>query len=301
MSENRRYPSLVGPIILIGFGVLVLLSNLGMLQWSVWDAILKLWPLLLVAAGLVLLIGRRSAIGNLLVGLLLVAMLVGGVWWISGEQGAGMELTGTNVSQPLEGARSAEVEVQVGAALLRVSGGAPAGKLLEGVAATDKGVQPVTSSRVENDIQKFSLRAQAEGASVTPWSGRRGCDVRLTDQVPMALRLKLGAGDTVADLRGLQVTEVSSDVGAGRTVLTLPAGAALKAQVNLAVGEVIVRVPKGSAVRVTLRTAVGLSRLPNGATSFGQASYTSPGYESAAGRVDLEVTVAVGMVTVEEY
>ena len=76
MSTNRRYPSLVGPIIVIGFGVLLLMSNLGMIQWSVWDAIAKLWPLLLVAAGLDLLIGRRSPLGNLLVAFLMIAMLV---------------------------------------------------------------------------------------------------------------------------------------------------------------------------------------------------------------------------------
>jgi hypothetical protein len=66
MDEKRddRRRSLVGPVILIGLGVVFLLNNLGVLAWSVWEVILRLWPILLVAAGLDLLLGRRSIWGS---------------------------------------------------------------------------------------------------------------------------------------------------------------------------------------------------------------------------------------------
>ena len=66
MSERRRRGSLVGPLILIGLGVVFLLNNLGILSWSVWEVIFRLWPILLVAIGLDLLVGRRSTLGSLL-------------------------------------------------------------------------------------------------------------------------------------------------------------------------------------------------------------------------------------------
>ena len=47
-----RHGGLVGPAILIGLGVVFLLNNLGMLDWGIWNILLRLWPLLLIAIGL---------------------------------------------------------------------------------------------------------------------------------------------------------------------------------------------------------------------------------------------------------
>ena len=51
-ERHEHRGGFVGPTILIGLGILLLLSNLGMLQWSVWDTAWRLWPILLIAAGL---------------------------------------------------------------------------------------------------------------------------------------------------------------------------------------------------------------------------------------------------------
>ena len=66
MEGKTRRGGLVGPIILITLGVVFLMNNLGVLDWSVWVVIFRLWPVLLVAAGLDLLLGRRSVWGSLL-------------------------------------------------------------------------------------------------------------------------------------------------------------------------------------------------------------------------------------------
>ena len=55
-KRNRR-GGLIGPLILIGLGVVFLLNNLGILDWSIWEILLRLWPVLLVAAGLDLILG----------------------------------------------------------------------------------------------------------------------------------------------------------------------------------------------------------------------------------------------------
>ena len=60
MEGEFRRGGLVGPIILIGLGVVFLLNNLGFLEWSVWDVLLRTWPLLLIAWGIDLLIVRRT-------------------------------------------------------------------------------------------------------------------------------------------------------------------------------------------------------------------------------------------------
>jgi hypothetical protein len=49
--EQRRR-SFVGPLVLIGAGVIFLLSNLGVLSGNIWDLIFRYWPILLIIGGL---------------------------------------------------------------------------------------------------------------------------------------------------------------------------------------------------------------------------------------------------------
>ena len=74
MARNRGV-SMVGPLILIGLGLVFLLSNLGVLPENVWDYIWRLWPILLIAIGLDIVIGRRSVWGSLAVLVLILALL----------------------------------------------------------------------------------------------------------------------------------------------------------------------------------------------------------------------------------
>jgi hypothetical protein len=60
MKVHRHRRSLVGPVILIGLGMIFLMDNLGLLDRTVWALLGTVWPLLLVAIGLDLLFGRRS-------------------------------------------------------------------------------------------------------------------------------------------------------------------------------------------------------------------------------------------------
>ncbi len=82
-SRRKERDSLVGPILLVGAGIIFLFNNLGWLDWSIWEALLRLWPLLLIIGGLDMIIGRRSAVGGVVVAVIAVVLLVGGVWMVN--------------------------------------------------------------------------------------------------------------------------------------------------------------------------------------------------------------------------
>jgi hypothetical protein len=65
------------PTIFIAIGVVILLDNLNIVQWNVWQVILSLWPVLIIAIGLDLLVARRSIWGAV-VALILLAIILGG-------------------------------------------------------------------------------------------------------------------------------------------------------------------------------------------------------------------------------
>jgi len=55
VEERRRRGGIIGPVILIGLGVIFLLSNLGWLDVNLSSTLTRLWPVLLVVAGVALL------------------------------------------------------------------------------------------------------------------------------------------------------------------------------------------------------------------------------------------------------
>lgn len=296
----------VGPTILIGLGILLLLSNLGMLQWSVWDTAWKLWPILLIAAGLDVLIGRRSAIGSCLSTLIVLALIAGAIsmfampgWF--GAGGLGSEIIGQGVSQSLEGARYGDVTIRPAAASLRVAGGATEGKLLEGSAAVGPGEAAAGSSRMANDVLYYSLTSRDARPYIGWPGGDRTWDLRLTDQAQLALRVGMGAGQATLDLRGLKLSSVVVEIGAGQAIVMPPASGRVQVRASVAVGEVVIRMPRGTAFRVSSRVALGTSRLPNGTSNFGTSSLTSPGFDAAQDRIEVDASCAVGSVVIQEY
>jgi hypothetical protein len=296
----------VGPTILIGLGALLLLNNLGMLQWGVWETIWRLWPVLLIAAGLDVLIGRRSAVGSLLSALIVLALVVGGVWLVAaparlGTEPSGREITGQSISQPLEGARLGEVSIRPAAASLTVAGGAPAGKLVEGSVAVQAGETATSESRLANDVIYYSVESREARPTLGPAGVARGWDLRLTDQALLTLRVGMGAGQADLDLRSLRLTSLVVEIGAGQATVTLPSVGRVQARVNVAIGEVIIRVPRGTPYRINAKAALGSSQLSSGESHFGSSTFTSPGFESAQDRIEVDAACAVGSVVVQEY
>ncbi len=66
---------LVGPLILLGAGVLLLLNNLQIVPWSIWRDLWPYWPVLLVLLGLEALVTGRVAWGTLVLLVLLLPIL----------------------------------------------------------------------------------------------------------------------------------------------------------------------------------------------------------------------------------
>ncbi|MCK7476129.1 MAG: DUF5668 domain-containing protein [Rhodopseudomonas palustris] len=52
MADYRKPRSLFFPLLLIAVGLLIFLVNIGKIEGTTWDNLLKFWPVILIAAGL---------------------------------------------------------------------------------------------------------------------------------------------------------------------------------------------------------------------------------------------------------
>jgi hypothetical protein len=264
---QRRPPSVFWPLVLMGVGVILLLSNLGYLPWQSWNILWRLWPLLLVAIGIDLLIGRRSMVGAI-VSTLLILLLIGGavalVFFAQNipalvELAQPVELRTEHVEYPLAGVERASVTIDWTSAPGSLSALRDSPSLIEGD-VTYRG-QLTFNVDVRDDRADVKLDSHFSG----PWFGpfnfedraEERWDVKLSPKVPLDLALDAGSGPCDFDLTGLQVSDLFLDFGSGPIDLALPSESTFEARMDGGSGPVTIILPEGVGARVVLDSGSG--------------------------------------------
>ncbi len=297
--ENRRHGGLVGPVILIGLGIIFLLNNLGYLSWSVWETLFRLWPILLVAAGLDLILGQRSIWGSVLA-LVLTFGVLGLALWLSGTDfEVGRTTRSQSIVQPLGEVDQVELVINPRIGRLSIEAAPDSDNLVEGTVYLVRQESLTRSFDVEDGRGSFVLRGEAGafGPFAAGWGRQRSWDLQLSPDVPLQLETDLDIGEQRLDLTGLRVDGLQVDHGIGQTTVILPDEGRFQARIEGAIGQTVIVIPRALAARVRLNTGISGRQLP--------ASYlcendvcVSPDYETADHRVDLEVSQAIGNIVI---
>jgi hypothetical protein len=305
MQAKHERHGLVWPVILIGAGVVLLLNNMGILPWGIWQTLLGLWPVLLIAAGLDLLLGRRSSWGALLAALLVLVVLAGAVWTGVTRSEQATTFRTETISQALGDAKKAEVEVNFGVGSLIV-GALPeaTGNLVEGTVALAPGESVDPNFRRSGDTARYELRGRGawrgpfiQGGAV--WPADKVWKLALTRDVPLELRVHPGVGRSVLDLSDLTVTELMVDGNVGQVNLTLPRRGRSQITLDGGVGELVIGVPEGTAARIQVDEGLGGVVTEGRFINTGRI-YTTPSYNAATERVEVRVKGGIGRLTLRE-
>lgn len=287
--------SIVGPVFLIGLGLVFLLANYGYLALNVWELVLRLWPILLIAIGLDIVIGHRSFLLSL-VGLAIALLLLVGALWLFGVRvQSGQALNSEQVSQALDGANQARVIVAPAVGSLRLTAMPSPDGLISGSVRRVGNETITTDYSVTNGMANYSLRGTAglffTATAIWTW------DLALTPAIPIDLETSLGAGQSLIDLTNLDISALDVNLGVGETIVILPGEGTFEGRVDSAIGQTIIRVPPEMAVRINADTGIANISVPS---DFERQEdvYTSPGFDSADNRIELQVGQAIGNVEV---
>jgi hypothetical protein len=288
----------MGPLLLIGLGVLLLAANVGWLSWSDLLRVGYLAPVAAIAFGIDILLGGKYRLP------LVLATLVVAAWLLAGQAGAlgfvGLgpaTATPEPVSQDLMGAARAEVTLRTGVAELRVVGGVGSGLLAEGTIRPVRGVRVERTFSLEGGVARFTL--ESEGRVVGFAQPRAGLwELALTGAVPIALTVDTGVGEALLDLTQVRLSRLQLDTGVGESTVILPPTGGYEARVNTGVGAATVRLPAGLPVRITVSRGLGGVSIPADFERDGDV-YTTAGFAAAAERVELRVSSGVGQIAVE--
>lgn len=302
LENVLRGEDLAGATFGIGFGVIFLLHNFGQLAWNAWDMLFRLWPLFIVAIGLDLLLGKRSIWLGML-GALIILLLGAGLWSITAPRmAAGMTaLNSETISQPVGEAERARIYLNPAVGSLKLQALKDSKDLLAGRIRPLRGERIVQNPYSVEDGQGYVwLRSFGE----MMWTGNQSItgptwNLGASPDLPIDLEISMAVGEATADLTGMQIENLRVNLAIGKATVVLPEGSSFDANLDLAIGEFEIRVPGGLGVRVRNNGALSGITVPSGWTKNGKV-YTSPGYDSAAHKVTIDVSMAIGGVVVKE-
>lgn len=263
MRTNRIFWGLV--IILLGS--LLLMQTLGILSWSVWT---YFWPIFLILLG---------------------------VWFILGPVLFKSDPETKHLAIPVENFTAAAIEIKHGAGRLTVDGGAGPSNLLDGdfVGGTQLSI---------NRTGERALLKLAPDSNAFPWNvgasfGGFLWNVHLRPGIPLDLVFQTGAGESQLDFSDLIARSVVLETGASSTQVTLPSAAgSTRCEIRSGVASVVVRVPQGVAGRIHLQGGLMGEKIDKNRFPFNGTTYETPGFDTAANRVEIKVETGVGSIEI---
>lgn len=314
--DNRvRSSSVVWPLLLIGFGVLMLLWR-WLPDFDPWPVVRRYWPLLLILVGAGMFWDRAqrrsdpegapafpvgSTIGTVAFLVIMAALL----WhshaavqheWMNVSAGSGHHGHESQIIDRKD-ARAVRMLVHMPEGQLRVEGGAQ--HLLE----TDffQGASwsaPSVDYQVDNGIGTLTINQ--ESASQLVGNSDNSWKLRLSDEVPLDLEVDLGAGQGNLNLAKVDLTRLEVNIGAGQVNIDLTGerGKDLKAEIHGGVGEAVVRLPKNVGVVATVHGGLGAVDVRGLKEEDG--GYVNDTYGKAPNTIRLTVEGGIGHIRLEQ-
>jgi hypothetical protein len=329
---GNKFSTVFWPLLMIILGGLWLLANLELIDPQVLRSFVNLWPLLLIAVGIQLLLrssypplGPWIALGVLVLAIAIAVAAPGLGWNMSPE------LKEVHYSEPLDEAESAQITLDLSIGTSTISAGERGGALIE----ADISYYKSTALDIEGEGHKTAkLTIDNEGVNVMPFSFlgdfiglEPQSEVRLTPDIPINLVINEVVGEVDIDLSGLQLTSLvvrggvgdmrivlpgqsepytaKIDGGVGRVRVEVQEGANVQLDISGGVGDFSIDLPQDAPVRLDGDADVGNIKVPSFMNlvtererSVGRSGiWESGAYSTAEARIDIEFNGGVGSLT----
>lgn len=252
-----------------------------------------------------------------LVAITIVSFVIGfGILAVTGDLPSGKEKkgslfldTGTQERNttiiPLEGASSGEIRVLLGAGELSVEGGAPVGQLMVATVYSRRSeMQPDFTVSTNNSVRTVDMTETGHKKkdwvlTHTPESWANSWDMKIGNEVPVAMTVNLGAGDCDLLLGTTNLSSLTVNSGAGEMLIDLGDyhGGRFDGRIHNGVGDVTIRVPANSNTRLSIHQGVG-DISSSGFVQYDEF-FTTPGFNSGFPSNQILVEQGVGDISLE--
>ena len=240
-----------------------------------------------------------------------------------------------NLSEPLNGATAAKVDINAGDGNLTIDQLTTGGQLTDGEQVLASGTLqylenqglPTRSVNTINGQASLTLKASDTGRPwfIFPWAACNGAtewEIHINPNVQSEITAHSEGGNVKLNLAGMAVTRVSADTGGGNMDVVLPDNAANLSVIaktgagivaveigsgttgsnsvnaNSGAGNVVVCIPSGMAARIHATSGLGKTIMDSRFSKTDSNTYQSPDYEGASDKVEITVHSGAGNVRV---
>jgi len=195
-----------------------------------------------------------------------------------------------------EGAKTAEVELRMGAGELRLSGEKQSALLEAAFRYNRPSLKPEIDYRVSGTLGILTIGRRRHTTGFSFGNTRNEWDLRLSRDIPLALKVNLGAGESSLDLGSLDISSLDVDMGVGQMKLDLrgPHARSFSVRIDGGVGSASLYLP--ADVGVSVKVDGGLGSVNAHGLAKDHHTYTNDAYGKSGVNIDIEIDAGIGSV-----
>ena len=306
-DTSPRRVSLVFPIILIAVGSLILLHNWRP-AFDPWPILETYWPLILIFIGMGKIwdstyrsrnpnaapaISIGATIGALAFVVVLAALLWHGRSFARTRHGSYSGSQHIAQTVDLQGAKSAQARLEMGAGQLTINGGAS--RMLDADFTYSASYEtPRVDYSVTGGVGQLHISQDSNsihfGRSQNDWN------LHFNKDTPLELKVEMGAGQGDLHLRDILLTRLDLHIGAGQVDVDLTGDRKtdLTANIEGGVGQATILLPKN--VGVIAHASGGIGSIDVQGLRHDGDTYTNDAYGKSPATIHLKVQGGIGQI-----
>lgn len=292
----QRRRGMLWPLVLVAVGLVFLLGNYGLIQPISFVSILALWPVLLILLGIDIAFARQRPLETLVAEVVIIglALVLAATQPLSLVTTIGGSASCTDPRSAVTAGRgsfqSYALTINGGAARYHLSSGASGA--MDATANYDELCLTVRDA----NANRGDVRLGQGGSRI---GGNNDIDVKLASDLPVSLTLNAGAGEFDIDLHDIKVTDARFNIGASSTTVILPRPSGdLVIRADGGASSFTIEIPADVEARITVTGGLVSSSTTNARTTKNGNVIETSGYATAKDRVAVNVTGGATSVSV---
>lgn len=300
-------------VVLVFIGIFLLLYNLDLIRWSIFDVAFDLWPLIFIALGASIVFNDKKTIKTLVwVGFLAIIIAYGFYlqytdYQLHTNNNSDININSNSnsisnnsnsrysesISYLLDNkTKRASLDLELGGVNLEI-GSTSDTSLLNGYVESRDVDKKLDYSNNGEEAQ-IVLKERNNRINLKGNKGYKS-SLNLSDKIFWDIDGDIGAVDGNMDFRNLRVNNLDLDFGAGDIDLLLGNNVEnLNVNIDAGATDISITVPKDLGVRVKLDGAIKSSNLKNLNWKQENGWYVSPNYDSSLSKASIDVDMGVG-------
>lgn len=287
----------VGGLVLILIGAFWLLTNYGVINWSVFDVMFHLWPLILIVIGINIIFKSKSLIRYITWGLFFIIIILFGFY--NQYKFKSDFVLGSNSNVNIEN-RS---ETTIGKLDLKIGGGN-----IDIRSTNDKLIKArIPNSRIQKKVRFSSDNTKADidieqKSDHISFGSKKDYDydLELNENLLWNLDIDTGAVNGTMDFTNLKVKKLDIDMGVSNLNLLFgDRQEKTKVDIDGGITNLGITIPENLGVRIKIDGGLKNTNINKLGWKKTGGQYISPNYDEAEKKLEIDVDTGIGKLDVK--